>query len=107
RLHLLWIEAKQSRNPQKHGSRAFAGSRGSRCIQNLRGKIILLAFVGSCVLWLVAPQYLGFSAWGGHLNPELCGLQGRKNLTSCGRSEEHTSELQSRENLVCRLLLEK
>src|SRR5690606_39581272 len=26
---------------------------------------------------------------------------------SCNRSEEHTSELQSRENLVCRLLLEK
>src|SRR5690606_39293885 len=30
-------------------------------------------------------------------------LQGKKHL----RSEEHTSELQSRENLVCRLLLEK
>src|SRR5690606_41108350 len=29
----------------------------------------------------------------------------QKNLTT--RSEEHTSELQSRENLVCRLLLEK
>src|SRR5436309_7799984 len=29
---------------------------------------------------------------------------GRKPI---GRSEEHTSELQSRENLVCRLLLEK
>src|SRR5690606_40062450 len=27
--------------------------------------------------------------------------------TLVGRSEEHTSELQSRENLVCRLLLEK
>src|SRR5436309_16100134 len=27
--------------------------------------------------------------------------------TWLGRSEEHTSELQSRENLVCRLLLEK
>src|SRR5690606_41038994 len=27
--------------------------------------------------------------------------------TCCLRSEEHTSELQSRENLVCRLLLEK
>src|SRR5690606_39526411 len=26
---------------------------------------------------------------------------------ACQRSEEHTSELQSRENLVCRLLLEK
>src|SRR5690606_39422099 len=28
-------------------------------------------------------------------------------LGGSGRSEEHTSELQSRENLVCRLLLEK
>src|SRR5690606_40659533 len=28
-------------------------------------------------------------------------------LVGLGRSEEHTSELQSRENLVCRLLLEK
>src|SRR5688572_32435091 len=27
--------------------------------------------------------------------------------TYCGRSEEHTSELQSQSNLVCRLLLEK
>src|SRR5690606_39961313 len=27
-------------------------------------------------------------------------------VAECGRSEEHTSELQSRENLVCRLLLE-
>src|SRR5690606_41458769 len=33
-------------------------------------------------------------------NCEDCGLESR-------RSEEHTSELQSRENLVCRLLLEK
>src|SRR5436309_9709791 len=30
-----------------------------------------------------------------------------KAKNSCLRSEEHTSELQSRENLVCRLLLEK
>src|SRR5690606_42081339 len=29
------------------------------------------------------------------------------NLVDNARSEEHTSELQSRENLVCRLLLEK
>src|SRR5690606_42082786 len=28
-------------------------------------------------------------------------------VASVSRSEEHTSELQSRENLVCRLLLEK
>src|SRR5690606_3926742 len=31
----------------------------------------------------------------------------RRRFRSSGRSEEHTSELQSRENLVCRLLLEK
>src|SRR5690606_40775914 len=31
----------------------------------------------------------------------------RWNVTYLPRSEEHTSELQSRENLVCRLLLEK
>ena len=30
-----------------------------------------------------------------------------KFVTTTGRSEEHTSELQSRTNLVCRLLLEK
>src|SRR5690606_42072850 len=31
----------------------------------------------------------------------------RRSANSVRRSEEHTSELQSRENLVCRLLLEK
>src|SRR5690606_39748336 len=38
-------------------------------------------------------------------------MSGTPNATWCTpsplRSEEHTSELQSRENLVCRLLLEK
>src|SRR5207302_3605107 len=42
----------------------------------------------------------------------LARAQGAKVLLDCyqsvgSRSEEHTSELQSRENLVCRLLLEK
>src|SRR5690606_41970271 len=32
---------------------------------------------------------------------------GISNFVDLDRSEEHTSELQSRENLVCRLLLEK
>src|SRR5690606_41531848 len=31
----------------------------------------------------------------------------RRPTSTCPRSEEHTSELQSREKLVCRLLLEK
>src|SRR6266511_5882716 len=34
-------------------------------------------------------------------------LETGQHLQIKGRSEEHTSELQSRENLVCRLLLEK
>src|SRR5207302_10949350 len=32
---------------------------------------------------------------------------GTRSIQFVARSEEHTSELQSRENLVCRLLLEK
>src|SRR2546430_13276852 len=31
----------------------------------------------------------------------------RRDVREAGRSEEHTSELQSQSNLVCRLLLEK
>src|SRR5690606_40848301 len=47
--------------------------------------------------WLRVVGFIGwFAALGGF---SLLGLG--------GRSEEHTSELQSRENLVCRLLLEK
>src|SRR5690606_41792552 len=37
---------------------------------------------------------------------ERCGHFAETNVAAL-RSEEHTSELQSRENLVCRLLLEK
>src|SRR5690606_42049137 len=37
----------------------------------------------------------------------LSGLLAKPDGSRAARSEEHTSELQSRENLVCRLLLEK
>src|SRR5436309_11849090 len=39
--------------------------------------------------------------------PEARGWPRRRKHRPTRRSEEHTSELQSRENLVCRLLLEK
>src|SRR5256886_3718520 len=39
-------------------------------------------------------------------HPEPCS-RGRQSAHSDKRSEEHTSELQSQSNLVCRLLLEK
>src|SRR5207237_7789573 len=43
--------------------------------------------------------------WHGVILP--CGMDGVGGLTQPHRSEEHTSELQSHLNLVCRLLLEK
>src|SRR2546430_13627694 len=44
-----------------------------------------------------------------YLEEELCEVLHRIQLAhhELGRSEEHTSELQSQSNLVCRLLLEK
>src|SRR3712207_8610146 len=36
-----------------------------------------------------------------------CGNNATRRWPTCPRSEEHTSELQSRQYLVCRLLLEK
>src|SRR3712207_7711708 len=39
--------------------------------------------------------------------PQARGLRGSRCRSERGRSEEHTSELQSRQYLVCRLLLEK
>src|SRR5690606_41665173 len=42
----------------------------------------------------------------GHRAGQRSGRGQRTGAAGC-RSEEHTSELQSRENLVCRLLLEK
>src|SRR5256886_11163848 len=44
---------------------------------------------------------------GRHEEGDGAGLAGRHRLLGHPRSEEHTSELQSQSNLVCRLLLEK
>src|SRR5690606_39797196 len=52
------------------------------------------------------PTYWSARATGLWLRPSEC-CSGGWGSTSSQRSEEHTSELQSRENLVCRLLLEK
>src|SRR5690606_39317910 len=50
------------------------------------------------------PTYSQCSPW---LNTIMKTARPRTASTASMRSEEHTSELQSRENLVCRLLLEK
>src|SRR2546430_5278164 len=54
-----------------------------------------------CVGWTVAHQPVG--DLGHRAQPPLLVLNDSRQL----RSEEHTSELQSQSNLVCRLLLEK
>src|SRR3712207_7839091 len=41
------------------------------------------------------------------MNDRPVGIYANKNVNILVRSEEHTSELQSRQYLVCRLLLEK
>src|SRR2546422_4646757 len=60
----------------------------------------------------IVPLVLAWDAWEGcrGLGETLAGLVRRwpdRVLLLASRSEEHTSELQSRLHLVCRLLLEK
>src|SRR2546421_7604065 len=57
------------------------------------------------------PRFLLSTIWSGS-RPRLASLssalrRSRDTRRESGRSEEHTSELQSRSDLVCRLLLEK
>src|SRR3712207_7657475 len=54
--------------------------------------------VAGTLLLKPLPDGVGEVEVGWHLHPDCWGR---------GRSEEHTSELQSRQYLVCRLLLEK
>src|SRR5690606_39937023 len=78
----------------------------------LRGLIWMLAIfsIEYATGWLIR-EAVGQSPWNYTGAPlavgELIRLDYAPAWFLLGRSEEHTSELQSRENLVCRLLLEK
>src|SRR5688572_32088934 len=52
--------------------------------------------------WSGAPRGAG-----GRADSSKSRMRSRRSLRRSSRSEEHTSELQSQSNLVCRLLLEK
>src|SRR5690554_8033458 len=77
-----------------------------------------LAAVGSAgpILHLLLVLFMGISMGAGIMVSQYFGAKDRENLSraignsivqTAFRSEEHTSELQSRPHLVCRLLLEK
>src|SRR2546430_13611214 len=57
--------------------------------------------------WLIAAVAAQAAQLRAQVRHEGCGLRTHHVLLIQPRSEEHTSELQSQSNLVCRLLLEK
>src|SRR5688572_30870749 len=66
--------------------------------------------VGQFHLWHIPnsfPRGVSFSITAGYCTPPGRAACGRVAHEVLARSEEHTSELQSQSNLVCRLLLEK
>src|SRR5207302_5259272 len=56
---------------------------------------------------IAAPAYPPIRAWEEEVGRPHHQVSTSHTMAPRSRSEEHTSELQSRENLVCRLLLEK
>src|SRR3712207_8776858 len=67
-------------------------------LEGIRRRLDYLQWLGVDAIWL-SPIYLSPMADFGYDVADYCGID--------PRSEEHTSELQSRQYLVCRLLLEK
>src|SRR2546422_11545501 len=53
------------------------------------------------------PQHEALVQQTSSISPPVATARGYRSVTTRARSEEHTSELQSRLHLVCRLLLEK
>src|SRR2546421_7540464 len=63
----------------------------------------IVLFENSCFIISVVRR---FTWWVIHLTGNICGYFSFTSFFAA-RSEEHTSELQSRSDIVCRLLLEK
>src|SRR5690606_41424335 len=79
----------------------------SACTECARGSVSTDAGAASC-----SPCQPGYSSAEDRRSCQPCAagffadFPHQYPCSACQRSEEHTSELQSRENLVCRLLLE-
>src|SRR5690349_22548076 len=67
----------------------------------------MFAAIGFVPTFLQMSSGTSAAASGLLMIPMMVGLIGTSIFSGIARSEEHTSELQSRRDLVCRLLLEK
>src|SRR5690606_41404482 len=92
-LDLHSFPTRRSSDLTRGGSAAYRRRMAVKAILLAAGILYLFAFSGD---WLMRALGIGIPAF------KIAG-----GLLLFLRSEEHTSELQSRENLVCRLLLEK
>src|SRR5690606_34449647 len=112
------LQGRHDHRPEEEGMREIAGSDGrilsrEECQELLR-RAHALAEGGGETQIHVTSWWHGELRWGRN---RVTLVTDRRNVGLVlaravrngvyGRSEEHTSELQSRENLVCRLLLEK
>src|SRR5690606_39382897 len=97
-----WVFSRTTRGP-------------SPCTSSEPIFLVGTASVSSCEEFAPVPfRVAAPGTWSGTSAAEILRAPRREKRLSCclrsrasSRSEEHTSELQSRENLVCRLLLEK
>src|SRR5690625_5794073 len=85
-------------------------------LRSRRSLLVVTRWTSRCLLrtttatYSAHPTYTGLSCASASLTTwRTCGLSARRQVMTLSptRSEEHTSELQSRGHLVCRLLLEK
>src|SRR6266496_124360 len=78
-------------------------------LMNSHAPVLFFAFFGITQLWkeLAAVRPGCGPDWGSGASARSLPSACSNALITNGRSEEHTSELQSRRDLVCRLLLEK
>src|SRR5690554_7436950 len=96
-----------------YGGRATSLSSRSIRLEALRGKSSLGAPSSSSQrfqCWFISSSTSRLARWGRFRNrqwPKLSSFCLLASHSPISRSEEHTSELQSRPHLVCRLLLEK
>src|ERR1035437_10429157 len=90
-------------------SQGFLKADGKQIV-NEKGENVLLRGIGLGGWMLQEPYMFQLSEVAGtqtEIKSKISELIGQKNCDEFYRSEEHTSELQSRQYLVCRLLLEK